>query len=814
MRRLSAPALLAVWFGLALAATPRATAGEDADAQATGLFKTYCYDCHGDGARKGGLALDELLKPGRIEGRPEWESIWKIVRHEFMPPADADLPSDDERRAMTRWIERRAFHVDPSKPDPGRVTIRRLNRMEYHYTVRDLFGVDLDLARELPPDDTAFGFDNIGDALTLSPALLETYLKLAEKVVSQVVMTDGLRHPRIELAAARFKATEPDERGRVEQAARVELKHAGRYRAEVRFRLGDFRATTGDYLFRMSMGGTRLVEQVVSDGGEKTYVLGGEVELPVGTHVLALETEPTFPATEGRKPRSITLSPKATIVGPIGSNVFEIPESHRRIFFNGPAPEDPAARRAYAKAVVRRVADRAFRRPAADEAVERLADVVLEDGSFEAGVARALTAVLGSPRFFYRAELQAHPDDPAVIQPLDDYALASRLSYLLWLSFPDEELSRLAAEGRLRAELPAQLRRMLADEKSARFFEDFAGQWLRTRNILLAPMTSRDSARVTPVRPFMKRETEMLFESIAREGRDLVELLTADYTFLNEKLAKHYGIEGVVGDEMRRVPLPPESHRRGVLTHGGLLVSTSNPGRTSPVKRGVFVLENLLGKEVPPPPPNIAPLEDARKEGLRPRTLREQLAVHREQASCASCHNHFDPIGLALENYDQLGQFRERERNGEPVDATATLVTGESIRGAAELGRALASRPEAFYHCVAEKLLTYALGRGLEPSDAPAIDAITARTKSEQGKFSAMLTAVVESVPFQSRRGDDGEAAGRARMVRMQPPPLERRGAVGRSMAEAARRAASEGRAESAESGTEQAAGSGVGGRP
>ncbi|WP_165070125.1 DUF1592 domain-containing protein [Paludisphaera rhizosphaerae] len=818
MNRPFTQSLIILILGAPLAANPRATAGEDAAAEATGLFKTYCYDCHGDGARKGGLALDELLKPGKGEGRLEWESVWKIVRHEFMPPADADRPSDDERREMTRWIERQVFHVEASKPDPGRVTIRRLNRMEYHYTVRDLFGIELDLARELPPDDTAFGFDNIGDALTLSPALLETYLKLAEKVVESVVVTDGPRHPRVDLSPPQFKATAPDEKGRLQQTAQVELKHSGRYRVEVQFRLGDFRATTGDYLFQMTMGGTKLAEQVVSDGGEKTYVLAGEVELPAGTHALALSTEPTPPVAGGDRPRSLTLFPRAMVVGPLGSNIFDVPEPHRRIFFNGPAPEDPAARRAYAKSVIRRVADRAFRRPATDEAIERLADVALEGGSFEVGIARALTAILGSPRFFYRAELQAHPDDPAEVQPLDEYALASRLSYLLWLSLPDDELSRLAAEGRLRAELPGQLRRMLADPRSGRFFEDFAGQWLRTRNILHTPMTSRDSARVTPVRPAMKRETEMLFEYIAREGRDLVELLTADYTFLNEKLARHYGIDGVSGDEMRRVPLPPESHRQGVLTHGGLLISTSNPGRTSPVKRGVFVLENLLGKEVPPPPPNVAPLEDERRGGFRSRTLREQLAAHREQASCASCHNRFDPIGLALENFDQLGVFRERERNGQPVDATAKLVTGEAISGAAELGRALASRPEAFYRCVAEKLLTYALGRGLEPSDAPTLDAITARTKAEHGAFPAMLTAVVESAPFQSRRGDGGEAAAQARTARMQPPPPERRGAAGRSMVEAARRAAAgeqaKNQAEPEEAEAERPAGAEVEGRP
>lgn len=773
-------AILAALLGLA---SSPVRADEEEDPRA--LLETYCYDCHANGARKGGLALDELLGRGGDAGA-EWGPVWKLVRHEFMPPADADRPTDAERRAMARWIEREAFHIDEARPDPGRVTIRRLNRMEYHHTVRDLFGIDLDIAREVPPDDTAFGFDNIGDALTLSPALLETYLNLAEKVVANVVATDGPRRPRVELDPRRFRNSRPDEDGRVEQVAQVELKHAGRHRVEVQFRLGGFRASTGDYDVRLEFGGARLGEQAVNDGGEKTYVLGGEVELPAGKHALTLTTTPKG---EGDRGRSLTLFPKGSVVGPLDGDVFEYPEAHRRVFFDGPAPEGPAARRAYAKAILARVADRAFRRPAGEPTVDRLADIATEGGSFEAGVARAITAILSSPRFFYRAELQPNPDEPAEVRPLDDFALASRLSYLLWLSLPDEELARLAAEGKLRDDVPGQLRRMLADPRSDRFFEDFAGQWLRTRNILLAPLNQRDLGRIDPLRFPMKRETEMLFEHVAREGRDLVELLTADYSFLNQRLAEHYGVEGVRGDEMRLVKLPPESRRGGLLTHGSLLISTSNPGRTSPVKRGVFVLENLLGKEVPPPPPDVGDLEDARVDGRRPRTLREQLAVHREQASCASCHAHFDPIGLAMENYDHLGRWRDKERSGEPVDATATLVTGEAVAGSIELEKALAARPEVFYRCVAEKLLTYALGRGLETADAPAVEAIVARTADGKGSFLAMLSAVVDSVPFRSRRGDSGEAVAAGRSDRFQPPPPERRGAAGRSLAAAERRA-------------------------
>ena len=764
-------------LGMGDSPTPRAGAEGRASgpADARPLLEAYCFECHADGIRKGGLELDRLLEaPDKGPARAEWEKIWKTVRHEFMPPAGADRPLADERRTIARWIEREAFRVDEDRPDPGRVTIRRLNRMEYNFTVQDLFGVDLDLAKDLPPDDTAFGFDNIGEAQTLSPALLETYLNLAERIASSMIVEGTPPHPRLELKPGQFTPkAPPGPSQRVEQVAEVELRHAGRYSVEAQFRLGGFRAFGGDYKFRMELGGKSVVEQVVSDGGEKTCKLAGEVTLAEGRHELALITEPVAPAADG-KPRPLTPSARVVVTGPIGTGVREYPEPHRRIFFRGPAPEDPDARRAYARAILGRVADRAFRRPAGDSSLGRLVDIALAGQTFEAGTARAVAAILSSPRFYYRAELQPHPDDPDEVHPIDDHALASRMSYLFWLSIPDEELTSLAAQGRLRDELGRQARRMLADPKSSRFFEDFAGQWLRTRNILLAPVSPFATERMGPLRGPMKRETEMLFEYVAREDRDLVELLTADYSFLNERLAAYYGIEGVTGDEMRRVSLPPGGHRGGLLTHGSLLISTSNPNRTSPVKRGVFVLENLLGKEVPPPPPNVGNLEDAKRDGLEPKTIRDQLALHREKAACASCHAHFDPVGLALENYGNLGQWR-KEDAGQPVDPRTTLVTGESIAGPDELSRGLAARKDLFYRCAVEKLLTYALGRGLEPTDAVTVDRIAARLSAEGGKFSTLVSAMIESPPFLMRRGDSGRTMTPRRSALPEPPPPEKR---------------------------------------
>jgi hypothetical protein len=543
--------------------------------------------------------------------------------------------------------------------------------------------------------------------------------------------------------------------------------------------VGGWQEYGGEYELTVTLGGRAVVKKTISVGGNKTYTLSGEVRLARGSHELVVATVPVKADAFGKLAR-LPLSPRVVVTGPVGTGVYEYPESHTRVFFKGPAPPGARAKRAYARAILARVAARAFRRPAGDAILDRLTDMALSGKTFEAGVAQAVTAILASPRFYYRAELQPNPNDPATVHPLDEYALAARLSYLLWLSLPDDELTNLAAKGQLRKALPRQLKRMLADPKSERFFEDFAGQWLRTRNILLAPVSGRAQQTVDPLRAVMKRETDLLFEYVARQDRDLTELLTAGYTFLNERLASFYGVPGVKGQEMRRVQLPPGSRRAGVLTHASLLISTSNPNRTSPVKRGLFVLENLLGREVPPPPPAVASLEDARVGGKAPRTLREQLATHRQQKSCAACHAHFDPIGLALENFDNTGRWRDRER-GAPIDPTTKLLGGAEVSGAVDLARVLAARKEVFYRCVTEKLLTYALGRGLEPADTVTVDQITTRLAAEGGKFSVLLAAVVDSPPFQTRRGDAGETRDlRAPLRPASPPPEKRKGPVRR----------------------------------
>ncbi len=773
----------------ALAVPPCGPLALAADVEPPPLLETHCFDCHAYGAAEGDFALDELLaaEPS-ADAIAQWRKVWKMVRQEFMPPADAAPLASADRKAIVHWVQQAALGVDEDNPDPGRVTMRRLNRVEYEYTVGDLFGVDLTTSATfpsdspnnelrlrdlLPPDDTAYGFDNIGDFQSLSPALLEKYFEIAEAVVSRVLVTEGPWYPteRIEPGRVRVERSRGDHR-RVDHEVRFNVAEAGTYQVNLRFTIGGWQEYGGGFDFRYSVDEVEAAAEPLDVGGQDTRRYRHEAELAAGEHVVRLVTSATKPDSEGRFVH-LELRPRIEVTGPISPARRSYPESHQGVFFAGEAPADEAERREYARQILERIAGRAFRRPADARTIERLTELALAADTLERGMANALAAILTSPRFLFRTELQPQPDDAGVRHELDDYELASRLSYLLWLSLPDDELTRLAATGELRENLPGQVRRMLSDDKSERFFEDFAGQWLRTRNVLMTPI-SREESVIDRVRGDMKRETEMLFEHIARGDRDLIELITADYTFLNERLAEHYEIEGVEGDTFRQVDLPANSRRGGMLTHGSFLVASSNPDRTSPVKRGLFVLENLLATQPPAPPANVPALEDAKSGGRRLRTVREQLEVHRADPSCAACHAHFDPIGIVLENFDMLGRWRDEER-GEAIDPTTTTVTGDELAGIDDLRGYVASNRERFYRCCTEKLMTYALGRGLEPFDAVTVDRIAERVMADGGKFSTLLLAVVESPAFQSRRGDGNTQLEAPESAIPEIPPPEKR---------------------------------------
>ena len=827
-RRPSAWAMLAVFLP-ALMPLPGVMAA-DPVAEGFGekvrpILEAYCSGCHDNGIKKGGVDLGGLEDDeDRLRDRDLWLGVLRNVRSGIMPPANKPRPSAEERRILEDWIKSAAFGIDPSDPDPGRVTVRRLNRIEYRNTIRDLIGVDYDTTNEFPPDDTGHGFDNIGEVLTLSPLLLEKYLAAADAIISKVVPTVPRVVAEAVLPGRSFRRPgggDPEGPGppslsyyeRATVSATSPVEHDGHYRLILDVTANErFVDGVNDYnrcRLTFKADGEEIARRdfVRQDG--KPFRFEAEREWKAGDHTLTVEVEPLTPGEERVRSLAIRLQ-SATLRGPLDERYWVRPPDYDR-FFPGEIPADEAGRRAYRRGLLGRFAERAFRRPVDDPTKDRLASLAEavsgQDGqTFEAGVARAMTAVLTSPRFLFREE-SAEPGDPGRYPRVDDYSLASRLSYFLWSSMPDGELIRLAGEHTLREGLRGQVERMLADPRSAEFVRNFVGQWLQARDIESVPINGpavvardeppdpeaerkrarfRELVRKPPaeltdaekkelqaargsfgqsfrrfrefelsgeLRQAMRRETEMLFEHVVKGDRSLLELLDGGYTFLNERLAKHYGIEGVKGDSMRRVDLPSGSPRGGVLTQGTVLAVTSNPDRTSPVKRGLYILDNILGSPPAPPPPNIPSLEESGKAvGGRTPTLRESMVLHRSQASCASCHARMDPLGLALENFNALGKWRDKERV-DPVDASGKLITGESFVDIRDLKKILVERhrPE-FYRCLTEKLLTYGLGRGLEASDVQAVDAIVGRIESSDGHASALIAGIVESAPFQKRR--------------------------------------------------------------
>jgi hypothetical protein len=511
-----------------------------------------------------------------------------------------------------------------------------------------------------------------------------------------------------------------------------------------------------------------------------------QIKWDKGDHDITFDISPVFldlKQTTKMDYKILTVS----VYGPLATNDWVNPPGYDRFFTRDLPPDGMAARRDYAREVLTRFATKAFRRPVSTNTVDQLVDIAektytVAGNSFETGVSRAMVAVLASPRFLFRVE-STEPLVPGKAFPdLDEYALASRLSYFLWSTMPDDDLFKLAGGGKLRQNLEAQVKRMFADPRAKAFIENFAGQWLQSREVLQASInrpeilkregvTSRETV-TSAQREAMKQEAEACFDYVARGNRSVLELLSSDYTFLNETLAKYYGIKDVTGAQMRQVILPPGDPRGGVLTMGSVLAVTSDPARTSPVKRGKWILENVLGSPSPPPPPDVPALDETLKKFQdHVPTQREALALHRQAPLCASCHNRMDPLGLALENFNALGLWRTNEL-GQPVDASGQLMSGESFRDIRELKQILATNHRTeFYRTLTEKLLTYALGRGLEYYDVPTVDKIVDSLERDNGRFSALLLGVIESAPFQERRQNFTPANPVAKTAALAPQP-------------------------------------------
>lgn len=807
------------------------------------ILEEYCYDCHGDGMDKGGIAFDELKTEGALLDHDLWLKVIKNLRADLMPPDKKPHPSPEEVRRVFEWVKYGAFGLDSKNPDPGSVVLRRLNRTEYRNSIRDLMGVEFNSFEEFPPDDRGYGFDNIGDLLTVSSILMEKYMKAAESIVAEAVPTISKVVRNVSIAGNEFRKSELTSGGtsgglslgflgkrgegalsisfyKVEKVSRqVTVDQEGDYRLVLNLGVrGSFDFDPGRCRMVFSLNDRELWTEEFKWQDRKKYSFEFMERLESGQHKLDVELQPLTPVED--KLNSVDMQiVSVDVQGPVSEEYWVRPWNYDRFFSKDEPPESIAERRAYARDVLRNLANRAFRRPVNDGTLDRLVEFAEEtysqpDKRFEEGIARAMVVVLASPRFLFRTE-NVHPTGSDEDHPLvDEYSLASRLSYFLWSTMPDDELLDLARQGQLRKNLSAQLRRMVEDQRSNEFIENFVGQWLQVRDIdgiqidsrtVLARDSGRDrqmeremkrfrelrrinDVELTPeqkkeldkiragfrsrfrqprvelnreLRRAMRRETEMMFDYVMHEDRSVVELIDSDYTFLNEPLAKHYGMTNVIGSEMRKVDLPSDSPRGGVLTHGSVLVVTSNPTRTSPVKRGLFVLDNILGTPAPPPPASVPALEDSEKEIVdHEPTLKEILDMHRSKPLCASCHARMDPLGLALENFNALAMWRDKER-GQPIQTPGKLITGESFKDIRELKHVLAhDRRMDFYYCLTEKLLTYAYGRGLEYYDVETVDQIVGRLENQEGRFSALLMGLIESAPFQRIRGSSEIVSG------------------------------------------------------
>ncbi len=744
------------------------------------LLENYCFSCHGEGVSKGKFSMDEFKNlPAHLADRKHWLPVWHNLRSQVMPPSEEDQPTAAETQQLLAWIEKDVFKLDPANPDPGRVTIRRLNRTEYRNSVFDLLGVEYDTREVFPADDTGYGFDNIGAVLSISPLLMEKYLAAADEVVA-LALPDGAaaQVPRVDIEGEDFKAAgDPKITGSWLPFAKFqqvqvdrEILRDGDYQVKVEYSIhGAAEATTDEAQLGISAGGKPIGEVALGWDQRRVIELTGKVALKKGRQSIKLELTPKQRPLAGEEELSLTVQ-RVIIQGPLGGEQQEFTKGYRMIFVDGPAPRDDAGSERYARKIMRSFVSRAFRKPLDEQTIDRLIAIHKEASgkpgkSFQDGIKQAIATCLASPRFLFRVEIQPEPNNPAKVVPLDEYSLASRLSFFLWGSVPDDELLSLAFNTKLRANLSQQIDRMLKDPRSQRLVKNFVGQWLQARDVetvavsaktILGTPTNREAAQTfnSRLRSDMQRETEMLFDFILRENRPAEELISARYSFLNERLAKFYGIDGVTGDKFRPVDLTEHPERGGILTQGSFLLVTSNPTRTSAVKRGLFVLENLLGTPPPPPPPGIPKLEDATTGKANP-TQREMMEIHRKRPECRSCHARMDPIGLGLENFNALGQFRTTE-NGAPIDTSGKLLTGEKFADVATLKEIIAGkRKQDFYRCLSEKLLTYAIGRGMEYYDATTIDQLATRMDQSDGQLRELIQSIVESAPFQKRRGDD-----------------------------------------------------------
>ncbi len=761
-----------VLTGIALLAMATATApvrGQEPAAtdsfqkQVLPLLERYCIECHMKGDAEAGVVLDQFQTQNEaIKEGQTWLRVQDAVQGRIMPPADSPQPTPEELEKIVHWIENDFLAAQCGKQDHSApVVIRRLNRQEYNNTIRDLLGLDLRLADSFPADDIGYGFDNVGSALNISPAHVERYLDAAEVALGKaIVLPDAEPFPPSELIGLTtypLPAKEP-----------VEFKHTlkpGLYLADFSLvRVGIPESVPPPRLLIGFGKDSRTVEAVRVQDETVVYrywlkVVEGDgavrVALAPGQEKTANVVKPKDVAAnvsgDKRYGNDTGLHVDSMVVrGPVPiKTASQLPESHRKIFVRVPEFGD-ASRVDSAREVIARFTERAFRRPVPADEVDRVLKIfhLANDRgeSFECAVQIALTTVLASPQFLFLVE----PDESREDRPLTEHELANRLSYFLWSSMPDDELFRLAREGTLRSHLRAQVVRMLEDPKSVELVKNFTGQWLQLRK-LGGVARDKDLFRGfdDTLREAMREETERFFAYILRNDRSVLELLDAKYTFVNEALARHYEIDGVKGSEFRKVDLP-DRRRGGVLTQASVLTLTSNPNRTSPVKRGQWILQQLLGTPPPPPPPDVAKLDES-PQAADAASLRERMEQHRAKPECASCHQQMDPLGFALENYDAIGRWRTKDGDFR-IDPSGELIGGRKFSDIKELKQLLGTTgSKKFARCLIENMLTYGLGRGLEVYDYCTVEDIRRQLAGDGYKIRNIIFGIVESKAFQYR---------------------------------------------------------------
>jgi cytochrome c553 len=735
------------------AQTPASPAPSPAAATDAAFLTEYCLTCHNTRAKIGGLALDATgLEHVGIDAAT-WEKAVKKIRTGMMPPAGAKRPPRGQLDAFAASLEARLDKANPPGAHPEAPSLHRLNRTEYANAIRDLLALEVDAKALLPADDASEGFDNLAEALSVSPSLIQGYVAAAMKISRRAVGDRTASPTQVTYSPPQGLAQDRHIEGLpLGTRGGMLITHTFPLDAEYEFTLG---------------------------GGQGGGAAGANIDVTIDGEPVAVANPRSFRRVVTAGPHTIGLAlvdrqrgagvddafsdfrvnAEFRTAGAIANLVINGPfnptspgntPSRERIFVcrpATPAEEVPCARR-----VLSALARRAYRGSVADADIATLMTFYQQgrkDGDFETGVQQALARILVAPKFVYRSEEEPVGVRAASPYPITDLALASRLSFFLWSSIPDDTLLDLAAKGLLRNPkmLERQLRRMIADPKSAALIQNFAGQWLYLRELATVQTDAKNFD--DNLRQAFRRETELLFETIVRDDRPLLHLLDADYTFVDERLARHYGIPHVYGSYFRRVPLDASSSRRGLLGHGSMLTVTSVSTRTSPVVRGKWILENLLGAPVPQPPPGVETNLEA-DPATGPTTLRQRLERHRANPVCASCHRVMDPMGFALENFDLVGTWRDAEGDL-PIDNTGQLADGTPLRGPADLRQAVLSRSDAFMTVATEKLLTYALGRPMEARDMPVVRAIVRRAAKSDNRFSAMLLGVVESAPFRTR---------------------------------------------------------------